>query len=75
MAITELIRSRQLPRPELRRALRLEAGLSLADLASRLDVHRSTISKWELGHREPRAANREAYASLLAELKKAVGDV
>ena len=75
MAISDLVRSRQLPGPEFRRALRLEAGLSLSDVADRLGVTRSTVSRWERGLRNPRADNRARYSELLAELKEVVAHV
>ncbi len=74
MAISELVASRRLRRPEMRRALRLEAGLTLDDIAGKLGVTRSAVSRWELGLRKPQGRNRIAYASLLAELEKVVAD-
>ena len=75
MEVSKLVRSRQLPGPEYRRALRLEAGLSLGDVADRLCVTRSAVSRWERGLRNPRADNRVRYSELLAELKEVVADV
>ena len=62
--------SKRLPLPESRLALRKEAQLTLEDLANRLDVHRSTVSRWERGTRAPTGALREKYVDLLAELKQ-----
>ena len=73
--VSKLVRSRQLPGPEYRRALRLEAGLSLSDMADRLGVTRSAVSRWERGLRNPRVDNRVRYSELLAELKEVVANV
>lgn len=53
----------------------MEAGLSLTDVADRLGVSRSTVSRWERGLRVPRSMNRDRYLTLLAELKEVVADV
>ena len=72
--MSELVASRRLRRPEMRRALRLEAGLTLDDIAGKLGVTRSAVSRWERGLRKPQGRNRIAYASLLTELEKVVAD-
>ncbi len=68
-------RAGRLPGLEYRRALRIEAGLSLSDVADRLGVTRSAVSRWERGLRSPRADNRVRYSELLAELKEVVANV
>ena len=75
MDVNELVASRQLPRPELRRALRLEAELTLEDIASRCDVTRSAVSRWERGLRDPKGSNRVEYSKLLAGLRDVLRDV
>ena len=67
--------ARRLPGLEYRRALRIEAQLTLEQVASELAVHRSAVSRWERGLRKPQGRNRVAYASLLAELEEVVADV
>jgi transcriptional regulator with XRE-family HTH domain len=59
----------QLPSPAVRRALREEAGLSQAELAKALGVHRETISRWEAGKRGLRGRYLVEYAALLKELQ------
>ena len=40
---------------EVIRNLRIKAGLTQAELASRIDVHEMTLRRWEQGVREPKA--------------------
>ena len=75
MEVSDFVRSRQLPQPELRRALRNEAGLTLAEVGDRCGVTRSAVSRWERGLRNPRGTNRVEYAKFLGELKDALHHV
>ena len=68
-------RAGRLPGPEYRRALRIEAQLTLEQVASELAVHRSAVSRWERGLRNPRGENRRRYSELLDELKEVVTNV
>lgn len=61
-------RRRRLPDPEMRRLLRLKAGLSQAEIAAAIGVERPTVSRWESGVRSPRGRHAEAYAALLRGL-------
>ena len=61
-------RRRRLPDPEMRRLLRLKAGLTQAEIAAAIGVERPTVSRWEAGIRSPRGAHAEAYAELLRGL-------
>jgi len=63
-------KARNVPLPPLaiRRALRLEAGLTQDEAALVLSVNRATVARWELGTRNPSGANRKAYASVLRSL-------
>lgn len=61
-------RRRRLPDLEMRRMLRLKAGLTQAEIAAAIGVERPTISRWESGLRSPRGPNAEAYADLLRGL-------
>lgn len=64
-------RRRRLPDPATRRALRVAAGLSQADVAACVGVDRASVSRWETGHRSPRGDTAEAYAALLRDLAAA----
>lgn len=50
------------------RKARLGAGLSQQEVADRLSVSQVTVSNWERGRVEPRAANLTALEALLGEL-------
>ncbi len=52
--------------PETLRQLRLKKGFSQQDIAERLHVDRSTVTKWELGNRLPDVA-------MIAELSELLG--
>jgi transcriptional regulator with XRE-family HTH domain len=67
--LLEQVRSRrQLPPPSERRAIRLQAGLSLRDIGDALGVSHVAVSRWE-GGATPRET-RAAYAQLLEELQR-----
>ena len=57
-----------LPKPDIRRGLRLLAGLSQGDIARTLGVTCATVSRWESGQREPSGRRGVAYARLLEAL-------
>jgi len=61
---------RQLPPPELRRAIRRAAGLSQADLARSIGVTRQAISWWESDRRRPRGDLLRTYVAALQMLRK-----
>jgi transcriptional regulator with XRE-family HTH domain len=56
----------------MRRALRLEARLSLAELAEELGVTPAAISRWETGKRRPRQPAFDRYAQLLERLREEI---
>lgn len=69
--LLEIVRARrELPAPAMCRAIRQQAGLSLAPVARELDVARMTISGWERGTRRPRGRNLVAYVKLLKQLRE-----
>jgi DNA-binding transcriptional regulator YiaG len=53
------------------RSIRLDARLSLHDVASSIGVDCSTVARWERGERLPRGAAALRYAALLDRLTKA----
>lgn len=61
----------ELPSPDVRRRLRREAGLSLAEVAQILCVNASTASRWERGVMPPEGASRLVYSALLRALSEA----
>jgi transcriptional regulator with XRE-family HTH domain len=69
MSLKTLAGEKRLPPPAARRAIRLAAGLTLAEVGRSLEVSRQTVWRWEEGHREPRGETRLAYARALRELR------
>jgi transcriptional regulator with XRE-family HTH domain len=72
--IREIVEATKLPTPSVRRALRVSAGLSLETVAGLLGVHKTAVSRWERGRREPRGDLRSRYAVVLSELREALKD-
>jgi len=70
MNLIEEVRARQLPAVNVRRAIRLAAGVSQVRMAAELGVHRLTFVRWENGSIEPRDVNCVRYARLLADLQQ-----
>jgi transcriptional regulator with XRE-family HTH domain len=56
---------RRLPPPQVRRALRLAAGASQADVGEVVGVTRQSVSLWEAGSRTPRGRNLDVYLEVL----------
>jgi transcriptional regulator with XRE-family HTH domain len=52
----------------MRRALRVDAGISAAELAQDLGVSRQAVAQWERGERTPRGKYLEAYVEALDAL-------
>jgi transcriptional regulator with XRE-family HTH domain len=52
------------------RAIREEAGLSLAELADAIGVHRTSIHRWEKGSRRPSGSGALRYLQALDELSR-----
>lgn len=72
MEIQEIARTKRLPPPAIRRALRVAAGLTLQDVADVVGVTRQAVAKWETGERNPAGGARTAYAQALSDLRRAV---
>lgn len=56
--------------PARARAVRMEAKLTLAEIASALDVTPSAVSLWEQGKRFPRPPVADRYAAVLNRLER-----
>ena len=67
--LRDVVEAKRLPSPLRRRALRADAGLTLAELASQCGVSKTSVWLWERGDVSPRGKNRIAYAKALDELK------
>jgi DNA-binding XRE family transcriptional regulator len=65
---------RDLPSPDVRRALRQAAGISQADVARAAGVTRQAVHLWERGMRVPCGENLDTYAAVLNMFKRAVSD-
>ena len=50
------------------KAIRIEAGLTLAQIGSVVGASASTVWRWEEGHRQPRGDHAAKWAKLLAEI-------
>jgi DNA-binding transcriptional regulator YiaG len=59
---------RDLPSPTERRRLRVDAGLTVAQLATAIGVAPASVSAWEAGERAPQGVHRSAYAEALETL-------
>jgi DNA-binding transcriptional regulator YiaG len=66
----ELRARRELPPPQLRRALRKAAGVSLDALAREVGVTRQCVGHWEAGRRYPRGAALQRYVAALRLLQE-----
>lgn len=62
---------RDLPQPQMRRALRLAAGATQSEIASECGVDRASVSRWENGHRTPRGEHLVRYSAVLREFEEA----
>ncbi len=62
--------ARRLARDGTARSVRVQAGLSIYDVARDLRVAPGTISRWETGKRVPRGDVAVRYAELLGELMR-----
>lgn len=67
----EVATARRLPPPELRRAIREAAGVSLARVGAACGVTKQAVHTWEHGRRTPRGEHLSAYLRVLDVLKGA----
>lgn len=61
-----------LPPPAERKALRVRAGLTQADLAGPLKVHPETLGRWERGDGRPSRRAAAAYVAALELLRRSL---
>jgi DNA-binding transcriptional regulator YiaG len=66
--VKDLPKLRRLVETGVARAIREDAELSLAEMAAPVQVHRTTILRWERGERRPRGAAAIRYLRVLEEL-------
>jgi transcriptional regulator with XRE-family HTH domain len=65
---------RELPTPDVRRALRKAAGASQADVAGVIGVTPEAVGHWEAGTRTPKGRNLTSYVEVLRAFRKAVAE-
>jgi DNA-binding transcriptional regulator YiaG len=70
--IEELRLERSLPSPRAARLIREMVGVSQARMARELGVHRTSVTKWELGVRRPHGEQAVRYLDLLESLQAEV---
>ena len=61
----------ELPAPEVRRALRRAAGVTLDDIAEAAGVTLQAVARWENGTRRPRHDHLRVYSRILTGLSRA----
>lgn len=71
MDIAASVRAAQLPPPNVRRLIRISAGVSLRECAVELKVTPMTVLRWERGESVPRREHAIAYRKLLDAIKQA----
>ncbi|MGW1399272.1 helix-turn-helix domain-containing protein [Streptomyces sp. NPDC002405] len=60
---------RDLPPPAERRALRVEAGVSQAEMGAAVGATKQAVANWEAGIRTPRGVFLERYVDALRALR------
>lgn len=61
------------PPPDIARQIRINARVTVTELAVELGVHRSTLTRWEYGNTVPIRKNQIRYAAALTSLTRALG--
>ena len=65
-------RRRDLPAPDMRRQIRVMAGLTQAEMAGILGVDRASVARWETTKGAPRNPTLDKYTELLERLQREV---
>jgi transcriptional regulator with XRE-family HTH domain len=65
---------RDLPPPTERRALRIAAGLSQAQMGAAVGATKNAVANWEAGIRTPRGLFLERYVDALRTLRDEIGE-
>jgi DNA-binding transcriptional regulator YiaG len=68
MSVSDLVKIRWMTETGTARAIRVNAGLSLSEIARDADVDRTTVHRWETGRRRPRGEAALRYLHVLEEL-------
>lgn len=66
--VDRIIFARRAARSGMARALRVEAGLTQAEVAREVGVTAAAVCRWESGKRLPRSAAAERYGEFLERL-------
>lgn len=67
--VVRLLRVRELARSGEARRLRLDAGLSLAEMGAPCGVDQATVWRWETGRRRPKGAPALTYEEILRAIE------
>jgi DNA-binding transcriptional regulator YiaG len=67
-SVKDLPRLRRMVETGVAKTIRIDAGLSLAEMSAPVKVHRTTILRWERGERRPRGEAAIRYLRALEEL-------
>lgn len=73
--IDALLETGLLPSPQIRKQLRITAGLTQEEVADAIGVQRLAVARWEAGATKPHRGNRLKYAHFLRQLAERYPDV
>lgn len=73
-ALAARVKAAQLPPPRRRRQIRMDAQVSLRQMAAALGKDAMTILRWEKGRTRPSLEDAARYRDLLDALESAVGE-
>lgn len=68
---SDLVAVRQLCRSGQARTIRLQAGVSLAEVAAEVPATAAAVHRWETGQRLPRGDYATGYLAVLRRLRRA----
>ena len=70
--LSQVRAKKTLPPPQVRKAIRMASGASVASVAAACGVYEMTVIRWERGERTPRGAHLERYVDVLRLLQESV---